>query len=55
MNRANYTADLLEAPNDSALTWRAALNQLSYERSASPEVSRFLGEWEWLSTTFHKV
>ena len=41
------TADLLEAPNDFRLNLESGLEPTVLRAIASPEVSRFLGEWEW--------
>jgi hypothetical protein len=41
------TADLLQAPNDFRLNLESALDPTVLRAIASPELSRFLGEWEW--------
>ena len=41
------TADLLEAPNDFRLNLDSSLEPTVLRAIASPELSRFLGEWEW--------
>lgn len=41
------TADLLEAPNDFRLNLESALEPTVLQAVASPELNRFLGEWEW--------
>ena len=41
------TADLLEAPNDFRFNLESGLEPTVLRAIASPELSRFLGEWEW--------
>jgi len=41
------TADLLEAPNDFRFSLESGLDPTVLRAIASPELSRFLGEWEW--------
>lgn len=41
------TADLLEAPNDFRLNLESGLEPTVLQAVASPELSRFLSEWEW--------
>jgi hypothetical protein len=41
------TVDLLEAPNDFRLNLESAVDPIVLRAIASPEVGRFLGEWEW--------
>jgi hypothetical protein len=41
------TADLLEAPNDFRFNLESDLEPTVLRAIASPELSRFLGEWEW--------
>jgi len=41
------TADLLEAPNDFRFNLESSLEPTVLRAIASPELSRFLGEWEW--------
>jgi hypothetical protein len=40
-------ADLLETPNDFRLNVESAVDPVVLRAIASPELSRFLGEWEW--------
>ena len=41
------TADLLDAPNDFRFNLESSLEPTVLRAIASPELSRFLGEWEW--------
>ena len=41
------TADLLDAPNDFRLNLESGLEPTVLRTVVSPELSRFLGEWEW--------
>jgi AsmA-like C-terminal region len=41
------TADLLEAPNDFRFNLESGLEPSALRAIASPELSQFLGEWEW--------
>ncbi len=41
------TADLLDAPNDFRLNVESAVDPIVLRAIASPELGRFLGEWEW--------
>jgi hypothetical protein len=41
------TADLLEVPNDFRFNLESGLDPIVLRAIASPELSRFLGEWEW--------
>jgi hypothetical protein len=41
------TADLLDAPNDFRFNLESGLEPSVLRAIASPELSRFLGEWEW--------
>ena len=41
------TADLLEAPKDFRFNLESSLEPIVLRAIASPELSRFLGEWEW--------
>jgi hypothetical protein len=41
------TADLLEAPNDFRLNLESAIDPTALRAFGSPELGRFLGEWEW--------
>jgi len=41
------TADLLEAPNDFRFNLESGLDPTVLRAIASPELSHFLGEWEW--------
>ena len=43
----DLTADLLEAPNDFRFNLESSLEPTVLRAIASPELSRFLGEWEW--------
>ena len=43
----DLTADLLEAPNDFRSNLESSLEPTVLRAIASPELSRFLGEWEW--------
>jgi hypothetical protein len=40
-------ADLLDAPNDFRLTLESAVDPIVFRAFASPELGRFLAEWEW--------
>ena len=39
--------DLLDAPNDFRLTLESAIDPIVFRAFASPEMGRFLAEWEW--------
>src|SRR5256714_887730 len=39
--------DLLDAPNDFRLTVESAIDPIVFRAFASPELGRFLAEWEW--------
>ncbi|MEY2558084.1 MAG: hypothetical protein QOE34_1509 [Verrucomicrobiota bacterium] len=41
------TADLLEAPNDFRLNLESAVDPVVLRAIATPEIGRFLAEWEW--------
>jgi hypothetical protein len=41
------TADLLEAPNDFRLNLESGVDPTVLRAIASPEIGKFLGEWEW--------
>ena len=41
------TADLLEAPDDFRFNLESSLDPTALRGIVSPEVARFLGEWEW--------
>jgi hypothetical protein len=41
------TADLLEAPKDFRFNLESGLDPIVLRAIATPELSRFLGEWEW--------
>ncbi|MEY2564606.1 MAG: hypothetical protein QOH88_2799 [Verrucomicrobiota bacterium] len=41
------TADLLEAPNDFRLNVESGVDPTVLRAIASPEIGKFLGEWEW--------
>lgn len=42
-----FTADLLDAPNDFRFNFESGIDPSTLRGLVSPEAGRFLGEWEW--------